>query len=480
MITLEKLILGFLSNDEQYARKVIPFLKAEYFQDKTERIIYQTIDAFFTEHNACPSKDIISIEVSNRKDLDESEHKEAQETITELKTNSSDADWLLKETEKFCKTKSIYNAILKSIQIMDGKDPKYKEDAIPSLLSEALGVSFDTAIGHDYLDDSEERFDFYHSTEEKISFNLDTFNQITNGGLSKKSLNCVLASTGVGKSMFMTHCSAHWIALGIDVLYITMEMAEERIAERIDANLMNINLDDLHQIDKKAYLTKIDNVKAKTKGKLVIKEFPTSSAHVGHFRALLDDLKIKRNFVPQVIVIDYVNICASQRLKAGANVNSYSYVKAIAEELRGLAVERDVPILTATQTNRDGANNTDIDVTNTSESFGLPQTVDMLFALIATEELADLNQVMVKQLKNRYTDVNKNKKFIIGVDRAKMKFYDVESSAQTNLSGANQTQGNSNSKYKAKKAEQNDDTPVFDKGKFGERLKAEKFGGFKF
>ncbi len=460
---IETKILSNLIHDEQYCRKVIPFIKKEYFSDRKEAVLSSEIINFFTKYNKSATKEILQIEVSNRKDLTDKELTELTEYIGSLTHEEVNEDWMMENTELFCKDKAVYNAILSSIKIIDGADKVHTKDAIPSILSDALAVSFDNHIGHDYLDDHHERFDFYHRVEEKIPFDLEMFNKITKGGLNKKTLNIVLAGTGVGKSLFMCHVGASHLVQGKNVLYITMEMAEERIAERIDANLLNLTMDELKVIDKDIYENRISKITNKTKGKLIIKEYPTAGAHSGHFRALLEELKLKRDFKPDVIFIDYLNICASQRMKQGANVNSYTYVKAIAEELRGLAVEYNVPIVSATQTTRSGFTNSDPGLEDTSESFGLPATADLMFALVSNEELEGLNQIIVKQLKNRYNDPSFYKRFVIGVDRAKMKLYDVEASAQVGLADAGQ-----------------DDEPAFDKSSFGRRQKAESFEGFKF
>ena len=460
---IETKILSNLIHDEQYCRKVIPFIKKEYFSDRKEAVLSSEIINFFTKYNKSATKEILQIEVSNRKDLTDKELSELTEYIGTMTHEPVNEDWMLENTELFCKDKAVYNAILSSIKIIDGADKVQSKDAIPSILSDALAVSFDNHIGHDYLDDHNERFDFYHRVEEKLPFDLEMFNKITKGGLNKKTLNIVLAGTGVGKSLFMCHVGASHLVQGKNVLYITMEMAEERIAERIDANLLNLTMDELKVIDKDIYENRISKITNKTKGKLIIKEYPTAGAHSGHFRALLEELKLKREFKPDVIFIDYLNICASQRMKQGANVNSYTYVKAIAEELRGLAVEYNVPIVSATQTTRSGFTNSDPGLEDTSESFGLPATADLMFALVSNEELEGLNQIIVKQLKNRYNDPSFYKRFVIGVDRAKMKLYDVEASAQIGLADAGQ-----------------DDEPAFDKSSFGRRQKAESFEGFKF
>ena len=461
---IEQKILSNLVNDEQYCRKVIPFLKKEYFSDRKEVIVAQEIVKFFNEYNKPATKEILSIEVSNRKDLNDKELSEINEYINNLSTEPVNEDWMLTNTEKFCKDRAVYNAILSSIKIIDGNDKQHTQDAIPNILSDALAVSFDNHIGHDYLDDHSERYDYYHRVEEKIAFDLEMFNKITKGGLSKKTLNIALAGTGVGKSLFMCHMGAGCLTQGKNVLYITMEMAEERIAERIDANLLNLTMDELKVIDRDIYENRISKITNKTKGKLIVKEYPTASAHAGHFRALLEELKLKREFKPDIIFIDYLNICASQRMKQGGSINSYTYIKSIAEELRGLAVEYNVPIVSATQTTRSGFTNSDPGLEDTSESFGLPATADFMFALVSNEELEALNQIIVKQLKNRYNDLNLYKRFVIGVDRSKMKLYDVEASAQT-LSDSGKT---------------DDDEPMFDKSNFGRRQKAESFEGFKF
>ena len=461
---IEQKILSNLIFDENYCRKVIPFIKKEYFADRKEVILADEIVSFFTKYNKPASKEILQIEVSNRKDLNDKELAELGDFIGTLSQEPVNEDWMLEHTEKFCKDRAIYNGVLSAIRIIDGNDKQHTQDAIPSILSDALAVSFDNHIGHDYLDDHNERYDFYHRVEEKIPFDLEMFNKITKGGLSKKTLNIALAGTGVGKSLFMCHVGAGCLTQGKNVLYITMEMAEERIAERIDANLLNLTMDELKVIDRDIYESRIAKITAKTKGKLIVKEYPTAGAHSGHFRALLEELKLKREFKPDIIFIDYLNICASQRMKQGGSINSYTYIKSIAEELRGLAVEYNVPIVSATQTTRSGFTNSDPGLEDTSESFGLPATADFMFALVSNEELEGLNQIIVKQLKNRYNDPGFYKRFVIGVDRAKMKLYDVEASAQTlSDSGKN-----------------DDDEPMFDKSNFGRRQKAESFEGFKF
>lgn len=430
---IETVILQNLANDDEYMRKVIPFLKRDYFLDNSDKIIYDKIKGFIDQYNAIPSKDALVIAVQNDKTLNEEQYKDVAEAILQLDPTDHNKDWLYKETEKFCKDKAIYNAILSSIAIIDGRDSARTEDGIPQLLQEALGVCFDNNVGHDYIDSSDQRYEFYHRVESRIPFDLDYFNKITNGGMPNKTLNVCLAGTGVGKSLFMCHVAASVLAQNKNVLYITLEMAEERIAERIDANLMNITMDQLKDLPKAIFDNRIEKIKDKTQGKLIIKEYPTAGAHTGHFKALLNELQLKRQFKPDLIVIDYLNICASSRFKGGANINSYTLIKSIAEELRGMAVEENVPILSATQTTRGGYGNTDVELTDTSESFGLPATVDFMFALISTEDLEAMNQLMVKQLKNRYNDPTINKRFVIGVDRAKMKLYDLEQSAQKNI-----------------------------------------------
>jgi replicative DNA helicase len=459
---IENTILNNLVFNEEYCRKVIPFLNKRYFSDRKESIIYDEIASFFEKYNKPVTKEILAIEISNRKDISDKEASDFQEHITKLQQEPINEEWLLQETETFCKKKAVYNAILDSIGIIDGKDKEKSEDAIPSLLSDALGVSFDNHVGHSYLSDSDERYEFYHRVEEKLPFDLDMLNKITKGGLSNKTLNVILAGTGVGKSLFMCHCAAANLLNNKNVLYITMEMAEERIAERVDANLLNLSMDELKVVDKNIFDNRLDKIRKKSQGRLIIKEYPTAGAHAGHFRALLEELKLKQEFSPDIIYIDYLNICSSQRLKYGANVNSYTYVKTIAEELRGLAVEYNLPIVSATQTTRSGFTNSDPGLEDTSESFGLPATVDLMLALISTEELEDLGQIMVKQLKNRYNDPSYYKRFVIGVDKSKMKLYDVEISAQANISDSGQDK---------------DTGPVFDKSDFGKRLQTE---GFKF
>lgn len=430
---LETLILSNLLNDETYLRKVIPFIKDEYFVDWNERKVFQHIRKFVDEYNASPSVEALSISFQNDKTLTEDEFSHMSEIVSSFTQEEINKDWLINETEKFCKDKAVYNAIVQSIQIIDGKDKKFTNEAIPDILKDALAISFDNSVGHDYLIDTDNRYEFYHKEEEKLPFDLEMFNKITKGGLPRKTLNIALAGTGVGKSLFMCHAAAGALSQGKNVLYITMEMAEERIAERIDANLMNVTMDDLKNLPKQMFDDRISRIKNKTEGKLIIKEYPTASAHAGHFRALFNELSLKKDFHPDIIFIDYLNICASSRFKMSGSVNSYIYIKGIAEELRGLAVEFNVPIISATQTTRSGYGNTDVELTDTSESFGLPATADFMFAIISTEDLEKLGQLLIKQLKNRYNDPAQHRRFVIGVDRAKMRLYDVDISAQKNI-----------------------------------------------
>ena len=426
---IEKTILRNLIFNEDYTRKVLPFLKEIYFSDRNEKILYKQIELFVNEYKNLPTKEALLIELNQKKDINEDEFKAVKELMATLSTEDVDRQWLLDTTEKFCKDRAVHNAVLDGIKILDNKDKKRTPEAIPSILADALAVSFDNHIGHDYLEDAEKRYDWYHTKEKRYQFDLSYMNKITKGGIPSKTLNIALAGTGVGKSLFMCHCASSFLSQGQNVLYITLEMAEERIAERIDANLLDVTIDDLHTMPKQLYDTKIQKINNKTSGKLIIKEYPTASAHAGHFRALLNELALKKSYRPDVIFIDYLNICSSSRFKGG-NISSYFFVKAIAEELRGLAVEFNVPIFSATQTTRTGYVSTDIGLEDTSESFGLPATADFMFALISNEELESLNQMKVKQLKNRYNDPAINRSFIIGVDRAKMKLYDVENSAQ--------------------------------------------------
>ena len=442
----ETLILKHLIDDEGYARRTLPYLKSEYFSEKSDKLVYESIDKFINKYNNLPTREALTLEIDSESNISDEDFNACKSTISELIVDEEEnKDWLVETTEKFCQEKALYNAIMNSIAIIDGNDEKGK---IPELLTDALAVTFDPNIGHDFIDDYDERFDFYHKEEERIPFDLDYMNRITKHGLPKKTLNIILAGTGVGKSLVMCHMSAANLMDGKNVLYITLEMAEERIAERIDANLLNVPLDDLIDLSKDMYTKKIENVKKKTTGRLIIKEYPTAVAGTGHFRHLINELKLKRSFTPDIVYVDYLNICSSSRMKMGAAVNSYTYIKAIAEELRGLAVEKDMPIVSATQTTRSGFSNSDPGLEDTSESFGLPATADFMFALITTEELEQSNQIMVKQLKNRYNDPTQYKRFVLGMDRTKMRLYDVAESEQ----------------------DLTDDTPLMDKSDLGKRM----------
>ena len=420
-------------NNESFTRKVLPFLKIKYFESNEHQVIFEEIEKFVDKYSELPTKEAITIQLEKRTDLNEEAWKTTQNLVNGLTHEQTDEKWLVDTTEQYCKDRALHLAVLDGINIIGGNDKDRNTTALPDILSDALAVSFDMSIGHDYVDNATDRFAFYHTKEERIPFDLKFFNEITNGGLPRKTLNIIMSGTGVGKTLFMCHHAANVLISGYDVLYITLEMAEERIAERIDANLMDLTIDELHDLPKTLFESSVDKIRKKTQGKLIIKEYPTASAHVGHFKSLIKELKIKRQFTPKIIFIDYLNICASSRFRTGANVGSYFYIKAIAEELRGFAVEQDVPIVSATQVNRTGFTASDFGLEDTSESFGLPATADFMFALIQTEELEGLNQVLVKQLKNRYNDPTKNKKFILGIDRPKMKLYDVEQQAQTDL-----------------------------------------------
>jgi replicative DNA helicase len=464
--SIERTALSNLITNEDYARKVIPFLRSNYFKVREERIVFEEIQKFVDKYKKIPTKTALEIEVDNRKDLSQDDHDKIVKLITSLNSTDVDLEWLLETTEKFCKDKAIYNAIVDGVEIIEGKDKKRTPDAIPDILTEALGVSFDNSVGHDYLADGEQRYDYYHKKEEKIPFDLEFFNKITKGGLPPKTLNIALAGTGVGKSLFMCHVASSCLAQGKNVLYITMEMAEEKIAERIDANMMNVEIQNLPQLPKMMFEDKLTQIRKKTSGKLIIKEYPTASAHSGHFRGLIKELAIKKSFKPDIVFIDYLNICASSRFKGGANINSYTIIKSIAEELRGLAVETNVPFMSATQTTRTGFVSSDIGLEDTSESFGLPATADLMFALISTEALEEIGQMQVKQLKNRYNDPSMNKRFVVGVDRSKMRLYDVESQAQMEIVDNGQTKLNTE----------------FEKPSFGKNTKDkqyEKFQDFK-
>ena len=435
-MTLDRIELTILRNlihDEEFLRKVLPFVEPDYFDERTEKVVFEEINNFAQEYDKILTPEILAIEIQNRDDLTEQEFKDISVVVDSLKESETHTQWLLDATEKWCRDRAIYLALMESIQIADGKDSKKTRDAIPSILSDALAVSFDNHIGHDYLEDYEQRYETYHKKESKIPFDLDYFNKITKGGLPNKTLNIALAGTGVGKSLFMCHVASSVLLQGKNVLYITLEMAEEKIAERIDANLLDVNIRDLVELPRQVFDTKVSKVAAKTQGTLIIKEYPTASAHSGHFKSLLNDLALKKSFRPDIIFIDYLNICASSRYRGAIGVNSYSYIKAIAEELRGLAVEAKVPIVSATQTTRSGYGSSDVELTDTSESFGLPATADLMFALISTDELEELGQIMVKQLKNRYNDPTVNKRFVVGIDRAKMRLYDCEQSAQDDI-----------------------------------------------
>jgi archaellum biogenesis ATPase FlaH len=439
-------------------RKVLPFIKPDYFQG-TYKSLFKEAGKYVGKYNKLPTSETLVIELQESSNMSDEQFQMSMDIVPQLFTcEVIDQDWLLDATEKWCQDRALYNAVMESISIIDGKHESLTKNALPDILSKALGVSFDKNVGHDYIENVEERYEFYHTEEDRIPFDLELFNQITKGGIPRKTLNICLAGTGVGKSLYMCHVAAAALAEGRNVLYITMEMAEERIAERIDANLLNIPIDQLDKMSKDMFTTKVADLARKTTGKLIIKEYPTGSAHTGHFRALLNELKLKKQFEPDIIFVDYLNICSSSRMKGmGGAINSYNYIKAIAEELRGLAVEFDVPLFSATQTTRSGYSNSDVGLEDTSESFGLPATADLMFALISTEELENLGQIMVKQLKNRYNDPTHNKRFVIGVDRSKMRLFDVDETEQTLT----------------------DDTPVFDKSQSGERISTEKFGGFK-
>ena len=422
---METTILRNLLSTEEFYRKVVPFLKAEYFEDISERIIFEEINDFSSKYDKMPTAEIVILQLQQRNDLNEDTYQTSVKHIKEFPQEFTDTAWLVDRTEKWCQERAIYNALLHSIKIADGGDKEISRDAIPSILQEALAVSFDEYIGHDYVDNASERYDFYHRDEEKLPFDLDKFNAITKGGLPNKTLSIALAGTGVGKSLFMCHCATAALQQGKNVLYITAEMSEEKIAERIDANLLNINIRDISTLPEQLFISRVAEIGRKTEGKLIIKEYPTASAHAGHFKSLLNELSLKKSFKPDILFIDYLNICASSRYR-GHIVNSYTYVKSIAEELRGLACEHDVPIVSATQTTRSGFGSTDVEITDTSESFGLPATADLMFALISTEELEQSGRIMVKQLKNRYGDPTMHRRFTVGVDRAKMKLYNVD------------------------------------------------------
>ena len=460
MDKIEKTILENLIYNEKYLRKVIPFIDSSYFQEKSEKVIFEEINNFISKYGTLITKEALNIEVDNRNDLNENEIKNIRKICNSLSVSEVNYQWLVDSTEKWCRDRAIYLALMESIGIADGQDNKKNRDAIPFILSDALAVSFDNNIGHDYFGNYQDRYEFYQTKEEKIPFDLHHFNKITKGGLPNKTLNVALAGTGVGKSLFMCHQASSVLLQGRNVLYITMEMAEEKIAQRIDSNLLNIDINKIENLSESTFESKFQRLIKKSQGKLIIKEYPTASAHSGHFKSLINELSLKKSFKPDIIFIDYLNICASSRYKQSGSVNSYSYIKSIAEELRGLAVEANVPIVSATQTTRSGYGSSDVDLTDTSESFGLPATADLMFALISTEELEQLGQIMVKQLKNRYNDLSVNKRFVVGIDRSKMRLYDCEQSAQQNILDSGQIMPYNEESYKPS-------------------LK-EKFGGFNF
>ena len=456
MERVERTILRNLIHNEDFCRKTLPFYHSQYFEDSCEKVIFEQIANFVHEYDNMPTKEILLIDIEKRRDITDDQFKEVSSIVSDLHDETVDQNWLIDTTEKWCRERAIYLALIESIKIADGNNNEKSPDAIPSILSDALAVSFDNHVGHDYLQDYQERYEIYHRKEDKIPFDLEYFNKITKGGLPNKTLNVALAGTGVGKSLFMCHCASSVLLQGRNVLYITLEMAEEKIAERIDANLLNVNIREILDLPKNMFESKITNISKKTQGNLIIKEYPTASAHAGHFKSLLNELALKKSFRPDIIFIDYLNICSSSRYRGNSNVNSYSYIKSIAEELRGLAVESNVPIVSATQTTRSGFASSDVDLTDTSESFGLPATADFMFALISTDELEELGQIMVKQLKNRYNDPTINKRFIVGVDRAKMRLYDCEQTAQEDILDNGQDEEYNNeesSKFKNKFAE---------------------------
>ena len=467
MERLEDTILRNLLYNDDFVRKSLPYLKNDYFLEHTDKILFEEINKFIQKYNVSPTKESLVIELNENSKLQEEQFKGLIERLNDYETNKneqSEIEWLIDTTEQFCQDKAIYNAVLESISIIDGQKKTEKDKgAIPAILSDALAVCFDPHIGHDYIEDAEARYESYHQIEQRIPFDLEYFNKITNGGLPNKTLNIAIAGTGVGKSLFMCHVASSCLSQNQNVLYITLEMAEEKIAERIDANMLDVAVDDLHALPKDLYDRKINNLRTTTKGKLIVKEYPTASANVNHFRSLLNELNLKRSFVPDIIFVDYINICSSSRIRTGANVNSYTYIKSIAEELRGLAVEHKIPVVSATQTTRSGYSNTDVGLEDTSESFGLPATADLMFAIISTEQMEELGQIMVKQLKNRYNDPTVNKKFVVGIDRAKMRLYDVDQSAQDELVDNGQE----------------DDTPSFDVATGG-KFKKRDFTGFDY
>jgi replicative DNA helicase len=452
MEKVEFLILRNLLYNEQYLRKVVPFIKSEYFEDFNQKVVFEEISSFVQEYSQVATKEVLCIEIEKRQDINDSSFREITNLVSSLEDVPSEFQWLCDTTEKWCRDRAIYLALMESIHIADGQDQKKNRDAIPSILSDALAVSFDTHIGHDYLEDYEARYESYHRKEDRIPFDLEYLDKITKGGIPNKTLNIALAGTGVGKSLFMCHFASSVLLQGKNVLYITCEMAEEKIAERIDANLLNVNIQEITDLPKQMFESKVTNLAQKTQGTLIIKEYPTASAHSGHFKSLLNELALKKSFRPDIIFIDYLNICASERYRSGGTVNSYSYIKAIAEELRGLAVEANVPIVSATQTTRSGYGSSDVELTDTSESFGLPATADLMFALISTDELEELGQIMVKQLKNRYNDLSVYKRFVLGIDRAKMRLYDCEQSAQNDILDSGQDEEYTYEEAKPKKS----------------------------
>ena len=469
----ETILAGLISNDE-YARKVLPFLQNDYFDQQSHQTVFVEVAQYVDSYNSIPTKGALKVSIYEKSNINEEQYKQINDMIDSLSyDDKTDLDWLVDKTEKFCQDKAIYNAVRESILVLDGNHKQLDKGAIPELLEKALGVSFDNSVGHDYLDDSDDRYNFYHTKEDKIPFDLDLMNTITKGGVSRKSLSVALAGTGVGKTLFMTHCAAANLTAGLNVLYITMEMAEERIAERIDANLLDLTVDQLREVPRDVYEKRLGRVKKKSTGKLIVKEYPTASAGSNHFRHLLNELKLKRNFKPDMIYIDYLNICMSSRIRMGGSVNSYTLIKAIAEELRGLAVEFNVPIMSATQTNRTGFSSSDLNLEDTSESFGLPATADFMFGLISTEELESLGQLMIKQLKNRWGDTNAHKRFVVGIDRSKMRLFDAEESAQQGLMNDSPVMNNT-SVGQRMSSENEGDTVLSFKGK-----SKPKFEGFK-
>ena len=453
---IEELIIGNLLSNERYSRKVLPFLDSAYFHSKHHKVVFELVSKHIDKYNELPTKSSMLVDLEKEEKLSHQDFKDSETFIKTIKADEADHDWLVDTTEKFCQDKAIYNALIKSIEIVDDKAGKLSKGSIPKILTDALSVSFDSSVGHDFFDDYLARYNFYHTKEERIPFDIEFLNTVTKGGLPRKSLNIALAGTGVGKSLFMCHSASGNLLDGLNVLYITLEMAEEKIAERIDANLLDVRIDELESLPRDLYEKKVSRVREKTAGKLIVKEYPTASASTNHFRNLLNELRIKKNFVPDIIYVDYLNICASARVKQGSSVNSYTYIKSIAEELRGLAVEFNLPIVSATQTTRSGFSSTDIGLEDTSESFGLPATADFMFAMISTEELQELNQIMFKQLKNRYNDPTKYKRFVVGVDRSKMRLYDADNSAQDDIVGG----------------------AVFDNTAAGEKFNMDKFKDF--